>query len=925
MKFGESLRDGLVPEWKDQYVDYKEGKEIIKKCVEFKRKLEEDGLKSNDRTPLLEPINVGDRPYTQDLAPFTLGKAAEAANTKKRPSIFNYSVKSSKNKKEDYLAEKEKFQSWIDLELLKVSAFYQEKELEAYERFLFIQDQLYQLKEHKSYINQRRVDLLSPPTNEVEKVKVQVGKFIKLPNRLIDFLNRFELPSLPSGAFLRKFRKESKKSDIPLEYDHNYDENRIRNGMDSDEFDETSDIEDSTSINPREIHETEAQKHHIRKADYTIRKKKFSVPYVVAKKHLRTAILEHYRALSLLRSYRVLNRTACRKVTKKFDKSMGTSISKAFMQKIDETAYFQTSDLLEKLVNYVEDLYVGFFDPETEDRKHSLEKLKSIAYAMNNSDLKQKEYYWSFGFSLFCVGFGLPLLILGIYYALSKTITGELPEGKFLIQIWAGFFLLNLVLLLFGINIMVFDKYKINYKFIFEFDLSTALNWKQFLVIPSFGFALLSILFWFSFNNFWPNQFPGRDWPWIYFGVMLALFLWPGNHFYAASRRWLQVALWRLLLSGFYPVEFRDFFLGDILCSLTYTMGNISFFFCLYSTHWNGLFDPNDPHLNNVCGSSKSRLMGFFSALPTIFRFLQCVRRYMDTGDWFPHLANMLKYTISTIYYALLSVYRIQRIQKNRIVFIVFGAINSIYSCTWDIVMDWSLLQSGSKHKYLRNNLYYRRPIFYYFAVVADVLLRFLWIFYACFHEQIEQLAVTSFCIALAEIVRRFIWIFFRMENEHTTNTILFRASKDSPLPYNISAAVEKAIKRLVKTRYAGEDDKTLNLSENLDVESQVVSVKPKVPYQSSFKSQRSRTTGDLEALDGAPLSRRNTIFNLGETLHKAHIKDFQRKKSVYVKDSDEELEEDDDDGLLPGVEASSDNRSTGRERAGTLSKRHKP
>lgn len=27
---------------------------------------------------------------------------------------------------------------------------------------------------------------------------------------------------------------------------------------------------------------------------------------------------------------------------------------------------------------------------------------------------------------------------------------------------------------------------------------------------------------------------------------------------------------WRLLLAGLYPVEFRDFFLGDIYCSLTY-------------------------------------------------------------------------------------------------------------------------------------------------------------------------------------------------------------------------------------------------------------------------------------------------------------------------------------------------------------------
>jgi EXS family len=30
---------------------------------------------------------------------------------------------------------------------------------------------------------------------------------------------------------------------------------------------------------------------------------------------------------------------------------------------------------------------------------------------------------------------------------------------------------------------------------------------------------------------------------------------------------------WRLFFAGLYPVEFRDFFLGDMFCSETYPMG----------------------------------------------------------------------------------------------------------------------------------------------------------------------------------------------------------------------------------------------------------------------------------------------------------------------------------------------------------------
>lgn len=43
----------------------------------------------------------------------------------------------------------------------------------------------------------------------------------------------------------------------------------------------------------------------------------------------------------------------------------------------------------------------------------------------------------------------------------------------------------------------------------------------------------------------------------------------------------LTIRQWRLLLAGLYPVEFRDFFLGDMYCSLTYALAVSS----LYAIH----------------------------------------------------------------------------------------------------------------------------------------------------------------------------------------------------------------------------------------------------------------------------------------------------------------------------------------------------
>jgi len=42
--------------------------------------------------------------------------------------------------------------------------------------------------------------------------------------------------------------------------------------------------------------------------------------YTLAKKELKTAILEFYRGIELLNDYRVLNETGFRKALKKFDK-----------------------------------------------------------------------------------------------------------------------------------------------------------------------------------------------------------------------------------------------------------------------------------------------------------------------------------------------------------------------------------------------------------------------------------------------------------------------------------------------------------------------------------------------------------------------------------------------------------------------------
>ena len=81
--------------------------------------------------------------------------------------------------------------------------------------------------------------------------------------------------------------------------------------------------------------------------------------------------------------------------------------------------------------------------------------------------------------------------------------------------------------------------------------------------------------------------------------------------------------------------------------------------------------------------------------------------------------------------------------------------------------MDWSLLDATAEKPLLREVLAYKQTWIYYIALVVDPILRFNWIFYAIYADDIQHSAILSFFIALSEVFRRGIWTVFRVENEH--------------------------------------------------------------------------------------------------------------------------------------------------------------
>ncbi|KFH65109.1 hypothetical protein MVEG_08590 [Podila verticillata NRRL 6337] len=702
---------------------------------------------------------------------FTMAHLPENVTRPRRIIVGNNDLESVRDQ---LLPEEIAFFDFLDDQLEMVDSFYKERELEAVTKLKVIKQQLFVANEWK-----RRYDIKKAKAEaesqwyeaEWTRMRNGIGNLMRADTSLTEDVVIGPLDSDPAHAGAHPRSEACGFSTSAAQEPANGLRHRGNAKTDLD-----------PAIRQQQIikEDEEDRRQHLN--------------HKVARTRIKTALSEFYRSLEMLKNYKALNGTGFAKIMKKFDKTAGWKASKAFENTKLKPRYFMKSNILKDLTVETEELYINTF--EKGHRRRGMAKLRI-------PDLKNQTHHkTSLRIGVY-LGLALPLMVQGLQSAFSQDTQADIPYWDSLLLVYAGLFLTILFGCLFGINMKVWYMNKINYKFIFEFDPRDNLDYHEFFELPIFFMLLLSLALYFDFGSKWTHHVATAYWPLILMSVIAFLLLCPLPIFNYGARKWFLTSCWRIMVSGFKSVEFRDFFIADEMNSLSYSIEQFEFAICAYIHHWDDLA--------LYCTTSQMWLTPFVTALPPWFRFMQCLRRFKDTSEWFPHLVNAGKYASTLITLFVYFAFRHYGGNALKAAYIVVATFSSSYTFLWDVYMDWGLFRFGKYggaaygHPFLRPELVYSKVWVYYIAIVLDFVGRFAWV--VRFMLLTMDTRILAFGLALVEVLRRWQWNFFRLENEHLNNCGQFRAIKDIPLPFHIHYEGDTSEPEETDEEYNGEQD----------------------------------------------------------------------------------------------------------------------
>lgn len=243
------------------------------------------------------------------------------------------------------------FFNFLDGELDKIERFYKQKEDEATDRLAVLRDQLHIMRD-------RRIDDIIQ--RQTDKINAKMHKKHDDDHVLGGGQNSSRGEEVQHSWVNSNVLKDALTSPIDAAFE------AINAGKYGKSTKNIAQLTTPAALRPRD--------HPDNRRDFARRPDLPEVPYKTAKRKLKIALQEYYRGLELLKAYALLNRTAFRKINKKYDKTVNARPTSRYMNEKVNQAWFVNSDVVEGHIRTVEDLYARYF--EKGNHKVAVNKLR---------------------------------------------------------------------------------------------------------------------------------------------------------------------------------------------------------------------------------------------------------------------------------------------------------------------------------------------------------------------------------------------------------------------------------------------------------------------------------------------------------------------------------------------------------------------
>mmetsp|Transcript_24061 Transcript_24061/g.38821 ORF Transcript_24061/g.38821 Transcript_24061/m.38821 type:complete len:676 (+) Transcript_24061:242-2269(+) len=521
---------------------------------------------------------------------------------------------------------------------------------------------------------------------------------------------------------------------------------------------------------------------------------------------INISCVDLYRSLNMLNNFVYLNTIGFDKIAKKFDKACKGNYRKAFEKKIKQS-YFVRSTKVSDLLSETSEFYANLF----ENGDATKAKVRLLA-KMTQGSYSKDDMCW--------LGIKIGIVISLVFWNLFNLVVSPdlhiTPGMEVYIPLYRAVGLLISLIWMWGFNIWIWSKYRVNHVFIFEISprhkLSHLEIWNE-AASMSLVYLLNSLLFLHHEQYRLRTQLSAVFYPMalVAFIVIKMWSLFVQRSKQGSVQSDIIHSIWCIIIAPFGRARFRDCYLADYFCSMQKVFSDLQYSICFYAFEIGTLSVSSGIAQSSAgyCTNLGPFLVPLVHAIPYWFRFNQCLHRYLETHKRWPNLANAFKYTLCQLSVIIGSLHPFFSEYQApwspyRLFWICLIIITTLYTYIWDLILDWGLLEFGkdAQHPMLRKKRLYPKVYFYYWAIFSNLILRFLWVvtlipfpFQSVLSSSVEYQHILLPVLTAAELFRRSQWGILRVEYEHLSTSQGFRKYKHLPLFFdrNLKRSDEEA------------------------------------------------------------------------------------------------------------------------------------